>query len=150
VLNLRNVLLTAHVLVAMLTIGWLATQGLVMPALIRKGPANAAFVRVSSGVASKVGPASALVFLLGIWLVLRDGDDAYDFSDAWISASMLIFVVTAVVGAVGIGRTEERAAAKLEAGESADAEASRLTLLSAVETVLFVVVLWLMVAKPGG
>lgn len=146
---LRNVLLTAHILVAMMTIGWLALQGLVVPGLIRKGPANAAYVRTSSDIAAKVGPSSALVFALGIWLVLRDGDDPYDFSEPWISASMAIFVVTAVIGAVLIGRTEERAATRLEAGEDAAEEAGKLALWSAVDLVLFVVVLWLMVAKPG-
>jgi uncharacterized membrane protein len=148
-LDLRNVLLTAHILVAMLTIGWLAMHGMVLPRIIRGGPENAGFVRASVSVSEKVGPLSGLVFLLGIWLVLRDGDDAYSFSDGWISASMLLFVVTAVLGGVFTAKAEKSAAAKLAAGQPAPEEARRIALLSGISMLLLVIVVWLMVAKPG-
>jgi hypothetical protein len=73
--TLRNVLLTAHILVAIFTIGWLIMDAIVLPGAIRSGQAGAD--RFAGSVAKKVGPASSLVLLLGIWLVLRDGDDAY-------------------------------------------------------------------------
>lgn len=149
-LDLRNVLLTAHILAAMLTIGWLAVHGMFLPRIIRGGPENAGFVRGAAEVAAKVGPLSGLVLVLGIWLVLRDGDDAYSFSDGWVSASMLIFVVTGVLGGVFTAKAEKSAAEKLGAGQPAPDEARKIALLSGISLVLLVAVVWLMVAKPGG
>ncbi|HWL38206.1 MAG TPA: DUF2269 family protein [Frankiaceae bacterium] len=148
-LNLRNVLLTAHILAAIVTVGWLALQSMVVPGLIRRGPENAGYVRGSASVARKAGPLSGLVFVLGLWLVLRDGDDALDFSEPWISASMLIFIVTAVLGGAVGGKAEQRAADKLAAGQTALDEARTLSIVGAVDMLLLVVIVWLMVAKPS-
>lgn len=146
---MREILLTAHILVAIVTIGWLAMQSMVTPGLIRGGPKNAGAVRASANVAKRLGPLSGLVFLLGLGLVLRDGDDAIDFSDPWLSASMLIFVVTAVLGGAVGGKAEERAAAKLEAGQPAPDEARTLSIVGGINMLLLVVIVWLMVDKPG-
>jgi uncharacterized membrane protein len=148
VLNLRNVLLTLHVFAAILTIGWLAMHSMVVPRAIRGGPANAGYVRFAGNAAKKIGPASGIVFLLGIWLVARS--DAYSFKDAWISVSMLLYIVTAVVGAVFIGRAEQRAADALENGGAADGEAKTIGMLGGISSLLLVVIVFLMVAKPGG
>jgi uncharacterized membrane protein len=148
-MTLRNVLLTAHILTAILTIGWLAMQSMVMPGIIRRGPSAAGFVRASSDVAKKVGPSSVIVFLIGLALVLRQKDDYAEFKHVWVNISMLLFIVTAVIGAVFIGRTEERAAEKLEAGETALDEARTLSILGGISTLLLVTIVYLMVAKPG-
>jgi uncharacterized membrane protein len=145
----RNVLLSAHILAAILFIGWLAMQGIVLPAMIRRGPENAAFVRSACTVSAKAGPATSLVLLLGVWLVLRDRHDAYSFGDGWIGASIAIFVATGVIGGVVIGRAEQRAAEKLTAGQPAPEEARTIAIGTAVNLVLLVAVVWLMVAKPG-
>lgn len=147
-LNLRNVLLTAHILAAIVTIGWLAMQSMVTPGLIRGGPKNAAAVRASANIAKKAGPLSGLVFVLGIWLVLRQSDDGADFDAMWVSLSMLIFIVTAVLGGAVGGKAELRAADKLEAGQTALDEARTLSIVGAVNMLLLVVIVWLMVAKP--
>jgi uncharacterized membrane protein len=146
-MDAREVLLTLHILVAILTIGWLATQALLMPGAIRRG--ETAFVRVGAKAAEKVGPAAALVFLLGLALVLRQKDDYAEFSHMWVSVSMLLFIVAIVNGAVFVGGAERRAAAKLEAGEPAAAEASRVALLGGLNVLLLITILYLMVAKPG-
>ena len=146
-MNARNVLLTLHILTAILTIGWLAMQAMLMPGAIRRG--ETAFVRVGAKAAEKVGPVAALVFLLGLALVLRQKDDYAEFSHTWVSVSMLLFVVAIVNGSVFVGGAEKRAAAKLEAGEDAAAEAGRIRLLSSLNVVLLVTILYLMVAKPG-
>ena len=148
-MTLRDVLLTAHILFAIVTIGWLATQSMVMPGVIRRGPENAAVVRASANVAKKLGPASALVFLLGLWLALRDGKDLIDLGDPWLGASMGIFIVTAVLGGAVGGKAEMRAAEKLGAGQTALDEARTLSIVGAVNMLLLVVIVWLMVDKPG-
>jgi hypothetical protein len=146
-MTLRNVLLTAHILVALVTIGWLVTQAMLMPGAIRRG--NAGAVRFGASAAEKIGPAAALVFLLGLWLVLRSGDDYIEFSDGWVGASMLLFILAITNGAVLIGGAERRAATKLEAGESAPDEARRVSMLGGVNMLLLVALVYLMVAKPG-
>jgi uncharacterized membrane protein len=146
VFTLRNVLLALHILSAILIIGWLATQTMVVPGAIRGGPENAGFVRVASGFAKKIGPASVVVLLLGLWLVGQS--DVYSFKDKWVGIAIVLFIVTAVIGAKFIGGAEERAAAKLEAGQPAPDEAKTIAMLGGISTLLLVAIVWLMVAKP--
>lgn len=143
----RNLLLTAHILVAIVTIGWLAMQSMLMPRAIRDG--NAGAVRFGSRAAEKLGPIAGLVFLLGLALVLRQKDDHAEFSHTWVSISMLLFIVAIVIGSVFIGRAERGALAKLEAGQDARDEAGRVAMLGGINMVLLVVITYLMVAKPG-
>lgn len=142
-----RILLTLHIVFAILTIGWLATQALLMPGAIRRG--EAAWVRVGAKAAEKFGPLASVVFLLGLALVLRAKDDNAEFKHAWVSSAMLLFIVAIVNGAVFIGGAEKRAAAKLVAGTSAPEEATRIRLLGSVNLVVLTTIVWLMVAKPG-
>ena len=146
-MTLRNVLLTLHILVAILTIGWLAMQSMLLPRAIRAG--NAGAVRFAHEAGAKLGPLSATVFLLGIWLVLRGGEDGADFNDQWISMSMLLFLVAIVNGSVPIARAEKSAAEKLAAGQPAADEAKRIAMLGGINNLILLVIVWLMVAKPG-
>lgn len=146
-MTLRNVLLTLHILVAILTIGWLAMQSMLVPRAIRSG--NAGAVRFSVGASEKLGPAAGLVFVLGLWLVFRGGEDGADFNDQWVSMSMLLFIVAIVNGSVFIGRAEKRAAEKLEAGQQATEEAGRIAMLGGINNVILLAIVYLMVAKPG-
>lgn len=149
-MTLRNVVLTAHILFALVTIGWFATHGMLLPAIIRRGSDSAGFLRVSVGLSKKVGPMSGLVLLLGLWLVFRDGNDGIDISDGWVGGAIAIYVVTAVIGAVFMGRAEQAALDKLSAGQRADDEARTMSILGGISMLLLVVIVYLMVAKPGG
>lgn len=144
----HKILLTAHILFAIVTIGWLAMQSMLMPRAIREG--NAGFVRFGAGAAEKIGPIASVVFLLGLGLVLRQKDDYAEFDHTWVSVSMLLFIVAIVNGAVLIGRTEKAAAEKLDAGVPAPEEASRVAMLGGINMLLLTVITYLMVAKPGG
>lgn len=144
---MRDVLLTAHILVAIVTIGWLAMQAMLLPRAIRDG--NAPVVRFANSAAEKIGPLAGLVFLIGLALVLRQKDDHAEFSHTWVSISMLLFIVALVIGAVFISRTEKAALAKIEAGQSAAAEAGRVAMLGGINMLLLIAIVWLMVDKPG-
>lgn len=146
-MTLRNVLLTAHILAAIVTIGWLLTTALVAPMAIRRG--DLPVLHHMGAVASKVGPAASLVLLLGIWLVVR-ADDGIEFSDGWVGAAILLFIIAIVNGSVFIAGAEKAAGAKIAAGQPANAEASRVALLGAINAVIVIVLVYLMVAKPGG
>lgn len=143
----RNILLTLHILLAIVTIGWLITQAMLMPRAIREG--NAGAVRFGSRAAEKIGPASALVFLLGLALVLRKADDYAEFEHLWVNLSMTLFIVAIVNGSVLISRAERRAADRLEAGETATDEAKRVSMLGGINMLLLIAIVYLMVAKPG-
>ena len=149
-MTLRNVLLTLHIFFAIMTIGWLAMQSMVVPAMIRRGPASAGFVRGGANFAKRIGPMSSIVFLIGIGLVLRKSDDGIEFSDTWVGLAMVLFIAATVIGAVFIGRAEERAADKLEAGQLANEEARTISMLGGLSTLFLLTIVYLMVAKPGG
>jgi uncharacterized membrane protein len=88
------------------------------------------------------GTALILAGLFGIGLILTS-DEVWEFSDAWISVAFLVWI--AMIGVVH---------ALIVPGErklgSGDAEArSRLDLGGGLITVLFFVMLYLMIWKPG-
>jgi uncharacterized membrane protein len=145
-MTLRNVLLTLHIFTAIIVIGWLAMQSMVVPGAIRRG--NVGAVRFGATLAKKIGPMSTIVLLIGIWLVLRDSHDYAKFSDKWVGLAIVLFVVTAVIGAVFIGKAEETAAEKMEAGQPALEEAKRIAMLGGISTVFLLIIVYLMVAKP--
>jgi uncharacterized membrane protein len=146
--NSRNILLTLHILFAMFTLGWLVMQAMFTPRAIREG--NTPVVKFSHRVSSILGPTAIVVLLLGIALVLRSKSDNIDFSDRWVGLAILLFVIAMVNGAVFIRRAEQAAVAKLESGQPAPGEASRVSMLAGINALLVLVILFLMVAKPGG
>ena len=140
----RTLLLYLHIVVAFLTLGPLVLFDFVLPAVVRKGDLPA--VRLIERISDFLGPATALILLFGIALVAQK--DGFAFSDRWIIAAIVIYVVLVVNGAVVLTGLGKKAVAKLEAGESAEAEAAKLRMFGAVNIVFFFVILWLMVAKP--
>jgi uncharacterized membrane protein len=141
------VLLWLHIVVAMITLGPLVLFDMVVPGTVRSG--NAAAVRWLSRRVHMLGPVSIVVALLGVALVLHDGDDPYSFSKGWISGALTVYILMSVNSGAVLDRTLARAADRLEAGQDAGAEAARLRLFGALEIVGLLVILWLMVAKPG-
>ena len=141
---MHQVLLTAHILAAIVTIGWLNVTALLAPSVIRRG--DLPVLGVMGMWAKKIGPVGSVVFLLGLWLV---GEGGATFSDGWVSASMLLFILATVNGSVLIGGAMRAAGAKIAAGQPATAEAGRVTLLGAVNALILVAITYLMVAKPG-
>ncbi len=146
-MNLRNVLLTLHITSAMLLIGWLSMQGMLVPRLIRQGPSSLGALRFAHQTAERMGRLSGIVFLLGLWLVFR-ADDGVEIGDGWVSASMGLFVAAAVLGAVFFARTEAAAIAKLEQDQPAPGEAARAAILGGVNNLIVLTIIYLMVAKP--
>lgn len=87
-------------------------------------------------------PALVLSGLFGLGLVFSS-DDAWEFDQAWISLALLAWI--ALCGVVsGMILPAER---KLAAGD-ADAE-KKVALGSQIVTVLFLIMLYLMIWKPG-
>lgn len=94
--------------------------------------------------------ASILALAAGVWLVLAE--ELWGFDQAWISIGFLGIIVGAVLGPAFYGPQSEGIIADLEQGDTAaaDARSSRIRLISSIEMVILLVVVWAMVYKPGG
>ena len=148
-MNARNVLLVLHIVFAVAIIGPLALFDLVTPMLVRRGREALPVLRWLHGMSKVLGPSAAVVLVLGIALALRDKSAVTDFGATWVWLAIVLFIAAAVIGAVPIARTIETVIAKTDTGQPVTAEASRLTLLGAVNAVILLSITYLMVAKPG-
>ena len=143
-MNARNVLLWLHIVVAMVTMGPLIMFDVAGPIAVRNR--NVAGIRFVEGVAQRVGPATLLIPILGLAMVAEGG---YEIGDRWIIASLVVYAALLGVGLGVLMPAMAGAVAKVESGQEPTAELTRLKIFGAVNITLFLVILWLMVAKPG-
>ena len=95
-------------------------------------------------------PISIVTFAAGVILTAQ----RWEFSQAWISIAMLLWLISVLMGALYIGPRSKKVAALFEAegatSAGARAASARLFLVSRVDVVIFLVIVALMVWKPGG
>ena len=95
-------------------------------------------------------PAGIITLAAGIWLGI-EGD--YDFGEAWISMGFVGIAVGAILGMAFYPRVFKRGLAGIEAGGIDDSETraslKSLRLVSTIELLVLLVVVWAMVFKPG-
>lgn len=137
--------LFAHITTAVFLIGPLTVAAAASPAAIRGGATNLPLLGWLTRTVRLTGIGSVVVFGLGLALV-RDG---YDFSQAWLSASMTLFLVAAGLSVGLLEKDQRAAAALLEGGGTAEPQARRITVVSAAVALCWIVILYLMVTKPG-
>ncbi len=96
-------------------------------------------------------PAGILVLVAGIWLVIES--DGIDFSEAWISLGFLGVALGAGLGMAFYPKILGRVRAGIEddglLSNETLAALRRLRLVSSLEWVFLLVVVWAMVFKPG-
>ena len=96
------------------------------------------------------GPASLLVLATGIWLAF-EGD--WGFGHVFVVGGLVGVVASIVVGAAFIGPTVKRLEQGLASSETLDPEMKgwliRLRNVGRVDSVIMVVVVFLMTVKPG-
>jgi uncharacterized membrane protein len=94
-------------------------------------------------------PVSITVFVAGLILTAQ----RWSFSQTWISLAMLLWLVSVIIGAVYIGPRTGRVAKLFEAegptSAAARALTARLFLVARIDIVIFLVIVALMVYKPG-
>ncbi len=94
-------------------------------------------------------PASILLFIAGLILVAQ----RWSFGSVWVSVSMVLWLVSVLVGALYIGPSGVRVGKILEAegptSVAGRAGLARILLVSRLELVSFAFVVFLMVVKPG-
>ncbi len=94
-------------------------------------------------------PASILLFVAGLILVSQ----RWAFSNLWVSVSMVLWLVSALVGALYLGPTSAKVGATFAAegptSVAGRAGLDRLFLVARLELVSFAIVVFMMVVKPG-
>jgi uncharacterized membrane protein len=94
-------------------------------------------------------PAAVVLFVAGALMTVQQ----WSFGNTWIAASVALFIVSALSGALYLGPRAKRAAALFDAEGPSSAEAraliGRLFIVTRLELVSFAVIIALMVFKPG-
>jgi uncharacterized membrane protein len=94
-------------------------------------------------------PISIITFAAGVILTAQ----RWEFSETWISIAMLLWLVSVLMGALYIGPRSKKVAELFEAegatSAGARAASARLFLVSRIDVLIFLVIVALMVWKPG-
>jgi uncharacterized membrane protein len=143
-----------HVLMAILWVGGAAT---IQVLAIRTTRANdPERLRTLAGEIEFIGtriftPASLLLLILGIWMVIDA--PAWTFGQFWILAALAMFAFSFVSGAFYLGPQSGKLKKMYEAegasAPGAPALIGKLFLVSRIELVLMVLIVFDMVIKPG-
>lgn len=95
-------------------------------------------------------PISIITFIAGFILVTQ----RWSFSELWISLAMLLWLVSALLGALYIGPRSKKVAEMFETLGHTSSEArsasARLFMVARLDLLIFLVIVGLMVWKPGG
>jgi uncharacterized membrane protein len=153
--NLYQFVKVLHILAAIIGFGGMFVAGFYgQEAKKRSGREGLAVGEATLKVTS-LAPTMAIysVPILGILLVLMS-DDAWKFSQAWISLSFLLYIVLLVLLIVVQAPATRRMVAlqgEGAGGSTAEAEAlnKKLAMVSGIINLLWIVTLFLMVFKPG-
>ena len=96
-------------------------------------------------------PSALLVVIFGGWMVIDQ--EAWEFSQFWVSAGLAIFLASFIAGAGFLGPESGRLGTLAEERSVEDPELQRrirrLLLISRIELVLLIAVIFDMVVKPG-
>jgi uncharacterized membrane protein len=144
-------LLFVHVLMAIVWVGGAVTMQ-VMAVMIQKAndPARMAqFAHQAEVIGMRLfAPASLLILIVGIFMVL----DAWSFGDLWILMGLGGFTYSFINGAFFIGPLSGKTGKMIEERGAADAEVQsnlgKLFLMSRIELVILIVVVFAMTVKP--
>ena len=138
--------LVIHVVLAIFLIGPLVAAANQVARELRSGSAGT--VRLLSRTVTIYGWASLLVGIVGFGLVR----DRFSFSDGWLIASIVLFVVASVLVLALLVPTLRRASAGpgTEAAGTATTLAPRAAALAGAASLCYVAVAVLMTWKPGG
>jgi uncharacterized membrane protein len=151
-MTLYEVLLFVHIIAVAVWVGGSIMLGLISARVQRTGDAEyrARFAKSAGIVGPVIGVSAALVLASGIWMVLDS--DAIELSQTWVWLGLALFILSGLVGAAYFAPASDRIIRALEAGQvqEADRRARTFNLVSRLDTLLLLVIVGLMVFKPGG
>lgn len=152
--DLYNVVLVLHILTAIVGFGGMFVAGFYgNESRTRPGPEGLAIAQATLKVSGQVPTAAVCaVPILGILLILMS-EDAIKFSATWISLSFLLyFVLMGLATGVQVPTIRKMVAARASGNASpAEMEAmgKKVAIAGGAVNVLWVLILVLMVFKPG-
>ncbi|MGH2662547.1 MAG: DUF2269 family protein [Actinomycetota bacterium] len=150
-MTLYEGLLFVHIVAVSVWVGGTIMLGFISRRIERTGDAQfrARFAREAGIVGPVIGISAALVLASGIWMVLDS--DAIELSQTWVWLGLVGFGISAVVGGVYFAPASARSGRALEAGntEEADRLARQFNLVARLDLLLLLVIVGLMVFRPG-
>ncbi len=142
------VVLVLHLLTVAFVVGPAAVAAVLSPRHVRSGRADA--LRDAARATRLYTQVTLLTVLLGSALVgLGAVGDQWSFSQAWIGASYVLWLVGAALMLVLVVPAQDEAAAALESGGDATPFAGRIAAGGGLATLAWTVIIVLMVTKPG-
>ena len=144
-------LLVIHILLAIVAVGFNFTYGILIRRAAREPEHLGHVLRSVKTLDDRFAtPAYLLLPVVGLAMVFIG---PWDITDFWILASLGVYLLLVLVGALGYTPTLRRQIAALDADGAASAEYQALQArgnqLGAVLGLLVVVIIGLMVLKPG-
>jgi uncharacterized membrane protein len=150
-LTLYESLLFVHIVAASVWVGGSIMLGFVSSRVQSTGDAQfrARFAKAAGIVGPVIGVSAAVVLAGGIWMVLES--EVVELSQTWVWLGLALFALSVVVGAAYFGPASARIERALEGGEveEADRLARQFNLVSRLDLLLLLVIVGLMVFKPG-
>lgn len=142
-LSERSILLFLHIGTAILFLGPATVATSLFPRYAQSG--DVAIGRVLHRVSDIYGLLSILVAVFGVVLAVR-----YSlFEEVWVSLSLVLFIVVVVLLVAVIIPGQRRALTAMEVGPVGRAAIVPLRAAAGGFAVVWIVILFLMVAKPG-
>lgn len=144
-----DLFLALHVLAAIFAIGPLAHAVTTASRGLRTGDATA--TATSARTARIYAYASLVVVILGFGLMSmkEDGKPAGDFTEPWIWISVLLWAVAVAVTLAVIVPSLEKATTAIGNSEAVATMTGKVAASGGVVALLFAVIVFLMVYKPG-
>ncbi len=139
-----KIVLLLHILAVIVAFGpAFAVPVITMRARKLGGDASNVLASLVQGNTLKIyGPATAIAGILGCGLVGMS-EKAFSFSQAWVSAALLLWILTLALQFGLLAPSEKKAAA-------GDADAARLqSMFTGIQHILLVALLFVMIWKPG-
>jgi uncharacterized membrane protein len=143
---MRNLLLVLHVVAAIFLVGPLAAVANQAARALRNG--DSGVLRNQSRLVTIYGWASLVVGLLGAALVR--GEWGATFGEAWVIASLVLFMVASALLLGLLAPLLRRAAGTAESGHATGGLAARAAPLGGIVSLCYVAIAVLMVYQPGG
>lgn len=149
-MTLYELLLFAHIMGVAVWVGGSIMLGFISNRVEKSGDAEyrARFAKSASVVGPVIGVSALLVLGTGIGMV---AESAVELSETWVWLGLALFGLSAVVGGAYFAPASNKIVQALEGGkqEEADRRAKTFNRVSMLDTLLLVVIVAIMVFKPG-
>jgi hypothetical protein len=144
-----KIMLTLHLLTAIFAVGPLVWAAKTAGRGVRRGDAHE--IGLATRVLKWYSIASVLVVIFGFALMSskEDGHTVAEFSDTYIWLSLLLWAAAIGVIHGALMPRLQKISARIDGGESVSGTAVPIAVVGGLVSVIFVVIIFLMVYKPG-